>query len=83
MMTKLVFRKCRDRSILALFPDIHEPGYTVQCYQHVGQHSSADYSYCIGQTKPATPNEYNDLYNELVMIGYSNLKVLQKAKVRF
>ena len=83
MMTKVVFRKCRDRSILALFPDVHESGYTVQCYQHVGQHSSADYSYCIGQTKPATPNEYNDLYNELVMVGYSNLKVLQKAKVRF
>ena len=82
-MTKVVFRKCRDMSILALFPDVHGPGYTVQCYQHVGQHSSADYSYCIGQTKPATPNEYNDLYNELVMIGYSDLKVLQRAKVRF
>jgi hypothetical protein len=89
--TLVVFRKykrkhkskcCQETGgieILALFPDIIEkPNGACSCYQHVGQHGSADYNYCIDElTIPAKPEEYKDLKEELESLGYK-LKIRKK-----
>jgi hypothetical protein len=71
----IVFRvdKSRDFSgqVFALFPhecDNHNGNVT--SYQHVGQHSSANYKHCLEVSKSATPEQYADLLKELVSIGY-------------
>lgn len=63
------FRIDKD-GVFALFP--HECSYSnfVTCYQHVGQHSSAEYRGCIRSSKSATPKQYKDLKKELKSIGY-------------
>jgi len=50
----------------------------VTTYQHVGQHSGADYSHCIRTSRPATKKEYNDLKKEMeIHYGY-NLNVINR-----
>lgn len=49
----------------------------VTSYQHVGQHSGANYNGCIESSRPATEAEYKDLKEEMESIGY-NLKVIKK-----
>ena len=76
--TKAIFRKFKDGDILALFPyEINKFNGFVNSYMHLGQHSEADYSGCIQITKPATKEEYQDLFEELESIGY-NLNVIKK-----
>jgi hypothetical protein len=71
MKTKVVFRKYKEGDILALFPDeIADPLGNCLSYQHVGQHGAATYEYCIEQTKPAKPEEYQELKRELEGRGY-------------
>lgn len=61
--------------VLALFPaEANYPDGSCESYQHIGQHSAADYSHCIAITRPATPKEYAPLKRELERIGYT-LKV--------
>lgn len=75
----VIFRKYKDNGfILALFPyEISHSNYVV-CYEHVGQHGSADYNHCISRlTTPATESEYKDLKKELESIGY-NLNVVKR-----
>lgn len=71
---KVIFRKFNHGGdIIALFPD-EEFTYsrtTCQSYQHVGQHGEADYNYCVRISKPATPQEYKALLNELIGRGYA------------
>lgn len=76
--TKVVFRKWPEGDILALFPDMNH-GYGGLCasYQHIGQHSGADYSHCIAATRPATLEEYAPLAAELESIGYG-LKIRRR-----
>ena len=38
-------------------------------YQHVGQHSLANYRYCISISRPAEPEQYAELKAELERIG--------------
>ncbi len=71
--TKVVFRKFKKGDILALFPGIESGRGFVESYQHIGQHGGADYRHCIDVTKPATPEEYSDLQQELESIGYNLL----------
>ena len=81
MKDLVVFRKWKnDGEILALFPEIIHDNTMRRlctCYAHIGQHSSADYRYCLTQSRPATPDEYADLQLELERIGY-DLKVRKK-----
>jgi len=44
------------------------------CYAHVGQHSEACEEY-LKACKPATPEQYKDLAEELESIGY-NLEII-------
>jgi hypothetical protein len=71
--TKVIFRKWKNGTIDALFPELpHDPnGFTCVAYSHVGQHSGADYHGVISQTKPAAPDEYAALARELTRIGYA------------
>lgn len=80
--TDVIFRKYSNGNILALFPyDINPFNYFVGSYMHMGQHSSADYLGCIKSTKPATREEYQNLFEELISIGYI-LNVIKKRMKR-
>ncbi len=70
--TIVVFRVDRQGIVFALLPELpadNHGGYCT-CYEHVGQHSSADYFACVASSRPATPTEYADLANELEQRGY-------------
>ncbi len=77
--TKVIFRKFKDKEIIALFPEIEagERGYNCLSYMTVGQHSPADPS-IVHNTTLAIPEEYQELYTELEeMVGYK-LQVVKK-----
>jgi len=77
-VTCVIFKKDKDGDAIAFFPYENEVnrGYMMS-YQHVGQHSEASKSY-FNELKPARPDEYKDLYDELTNIGY-NLKVISRV----
>ena len=54
--TAVIFRVDREGIIYALFPELPSDnyGYFCTCYQHIGQHCSADYHGCIANSRPAT-----------------------------
>lgn len=81
MSTRVIFRTFRHGGdVIALFPSIpwDRQGFSVTSYQHIGQHGAADYSGVIRATRPATPSEYEELYDELVRIGYDDLKIAKR-----
>lgn len=69
--TKVIFRKFPDGEVIAFFPEL--PGTNNACtclnYMSIGQHGTGPAT-CEG-TKWTTPNEYWNLYIELLRIGYS------------
>lgn len=71
-ITKVVFRVWPNQNVIALFP--YEPfdriGLFCDSYEHIGQHGAADYLGVLSATRPATKDEYADLYAELESIGY-------------
>lgn len=78
-ITKVIFRKEKDGTIIAIFPEeISNPtkGYLTY-YAHIGQHGECDYHYILSKTKLAKPEEYKDLFKELESMGY-NLKIVKK-----
>ena len=85
-VTDVIFRKypkSEGGDIVALFPG--DPGtsepYTCSCYQHVGQHGSANPHGCILRTQPAQPEEYADLKRELEGAPYSyRLRVVKRLQ---
>jgi len=66
----------KNPDLFAYFPeeDFDRKGINKTCYSHVGQHSSCGLIYAE-QSRKATPEEYNDLKEELESIGY-NLDIL-------
>lgn len=72
-----------DRSVLAIMPGlaatVGEPD-SVTCYAHIGQHSSADLSYCLERLSQADYDEYKDLLEELRRIGY-DVRVIRLASI--
>ncbi len=81
-ITEVVFRvdttKDFKGTVYALFPhNACDNSGNVTTYQHVGQHSAADYKHCLKRSKMATELECADLKKELQNIGY-NLKVIKK-----
>jgi hypothetical protein len=79
-MTKVIFRKFKGGEIIALFPAIvgdNNPYATCESYMHIGQHGSASVDLILS-TKPAKPEEYAPLLNELKSIGYDDLVVKQR-----
>lgn len=78
-MTKVIFRKFKNGQIIALFPQEPATGSGWECmsYMHICQHGDAD-PRIVNDTKPATPLEYSELYNELKKIGYNDLSIYKK-----
>ena len=76
----VVFRRDRDGSVFALFPELpaDESGRCCTAYQHVGQHCAADYHGCIANSDPASRAEYVELHEELERRGY-DLTVRRRA----
>lgn len=66
--------------VFALFPTDPADNYGRYCtsYQHIGQHSGADYYHCIRNSRPATKTEARPLLTELRRIGYRP-RVLKRA----
>jgi hypothetical protein len=82
--TQVIFRVDNTKdwkgTIFALFPYIQGTNQIgiVLSYQQLGQHSAADYKHCIRTSKPATKEQYQELFNELVSQGYDNLEVVHR-----
>ena len=73
--TEVQFRLFRGE-VTAVFPYIIESPCNVVCYMHIGQHSVCHWDF-NSVSKPATPEQYADLYKELESIGYK-LKVIKR-----
>lgn len=81
-ITEVIFRVDKSKdwkgTVFALLPhEVSDFKGNVMCYQHVGQHSGADYKGCIATSRPATETEYADLKAEMESLGY-NFKVIKK-----
>lgn len=78
-ITPVIFRKEKNGDILAVFP-LEPADYkgNMTCYAHIGQHGGISLDYYWQNTKPAKPEEYQDLLNELKAIGYDNLKIYRR-----
>ncbi len=64
--------------ITAVFPDIEaDPTGKPLCYAHIGQHSACTWEWVHSKTRPAKPEEYRELKDELEAIGYT-LRVMQR-----
>ena len=79
--TKVIFRIWRDKtaSCIALFPaEAAEVGNPYVClsYEHIGQHGAASPG-IVARTRPAKPQEYRDLAQELTKRGY-RLQVVKR-----
>lgn len=91
MTTPVIFRKwkkssCQWQSIIAIFPtDLAGPeSYLCTSYEHIGQHGACDYRRAVlPNTKLAKPEEYAELMDELVRIGYTDLVIYQRWQPRF
>ena len=66
--------------VLALFPTRPEGSGVYDSYAHFGQHSAAHWS-LFWKGRPATPEEYGPLLNELGE-RYPNLKVMKRRPRR-
>ena len=68
--TRAIFRVYPAGDVIAILLDVDaNPGHVV-CYQHIGQHGEGVYWMIMSTTKPATPEQYRPLYNELTQRGY-------------
>ena len=81
--TSVIFRtfKKNNGDVIALFPFIPSDnhGWYCESYMHVGQHSGASQDIVRrGMTRPSTTEEITPLLNELIRIGYTNLRILKR-----
>ena len=80
-MTKVIF-KILEGQVIAFMPAlIGDNDYfnTCESYMHIGQHSSADVELC-SRLKPASLEQYTPLLNELVSIGYDDIKIAKRVQ---
>ena len=80
----VTFRKFPEGDIIAIMPSIPARFGRFMSYQHYGQHGECD-SELISQpdTFLATPEEYQNLLDELISIGYDNLKIYKKIPTQY
>jgi len=78
-----VWFKVFNGEILAIFKDFLEIDYrgleVYLSYAHIGQHGDCNKG--LKYLKNATPDQYEDLLNELTAIGY-NIEVIPKIKFK-
>jgi len=83
--TKVIFRTFKDGEVIAIFPEDNGTNehWTCLCYLHLGQHGSCNPCALIKDTRLSTPEEYNDLKNELEKIVGYNLEVIKRNHNKF
>lgn len=69
--TRVIFRVFSNGEVIALFPHIDEGNGYIMSYMHIGQHGGAS-PLIVNDTKPATPEQYKELFEELQGIGYNS-----------
>jgi hypothetical protein len=82
--TKVIFREHKGE-VIALFP--YEPYNrfdvdSITSYAHIGQHSEADYTHVMKNSKKATEIAYKELLNELYGQGYTDIEVIEKRSLK-
>ncbi|MCC6447278.1 MAG: hypothetical protein IT215_01155 [Chitinophagaceae bacterium] len=82
-ITEIMFRVDKSKdwkgTVYALIPhECSDFKGNVSSYQHVGQHSGANYQHCIQTSRPATEAEYADLKAEMENGHGYNIKVIKK-----
>lgn len=79
--TVVIFRtwKKSPHSVIAVFPEEPSDVYGFHCmsYERVGQHGGCSWSVILERTRPALPEEYERLHEELEKIGYK-LKIRKR-----
>jgi len=70
--TDVIFRVFPAGDVIAFFPGIAGTNDIRTCssYQRIGQHSAADVQSASLYSRPAKPEQYQDLKAELESIGY-------------
>lgn len=78
-MIDVIFKKDKTANeIITFFPyDFCDWQGNFTCYANIGQHSASCYGYYRKCVK-CSPNEYKPLLNELKMIGYDNLNIINR-----
>ena|ERR1035437_2203061 len=81
--TDVIFRVDKSKdwkgTVFALMPhDVCDHKGNVNCYQHIGQHSGADYRANIATSRPAKESEYKDLKREMEQGHGYNFNVIKK-----
>ena len=82
MTTEVIFRKYRTApyEVFAVFPYIIEnTSGDIMAYQHIGQHGTSDRFFSEFSVPCRDEEEYKPLLNELISIGYDDLKIMQKV----
>jgi hypothetical protein len=80
--TDMVFRVDTSKEfkgdVFVLFPhEVADFDGGVVSYQSVGQHSAADYVFCMGKSRKANEEEYAPLKKEMETLGY-NVNLVSK-----
>lgn len=70
----LVNETQEEADMFAYFPMMEHRNPFKTAYSHIGQHSACHPDYAK-ESRPATPEEYQDLFTELESIGY-NLHII-------
>ena len=79
-MERVAFRVWKDTgTVIAFFLDRGDGRGLCDSYEHVGQHG---YAFYPNNTRLATPNEYRQLLQELRSIGYEDLVVVKRGRVK-
>ncbi len=81
-ITDVIFRVDTSKdfkgTVFALLPhEVCDKKGHVTCYQHVGQHSGADYHHCMRTSRLAKESEYKNLKIEMESLGY-NFNILTR-----
>ena len=83
-MTKVIFKYHEKNSdLFAFFPDeVADSKGNKMSYQHIGQHSACSDDY-NKESRLATKEEYKDLLNELINVGYDDLEIINEKQVKY
>ena len=77
-MIGIIFRKDKtNENVIAFFRESFDGEY-IDTYEHIGQHSSASYSYYLNNTIPCNEEDYKGLLKELKDIGYEDIKMYKR-----
>lgn len=81
--TRVIFRDwggANAGDIVAILIDVPANPGRVVCFEHVGQHGEGTWAALIGNTKPATPEQYAALKRELESPPYEYKLIVRKRR---